>query len=66
MCFNIKVWIENNFKISIKKELTFSNFLSPYARMLPFGNMKPFDNKEIFLIMDYTFDVFTMRQIWIY
>ena len=63
MCFNMKVWIEKNFKISIKKALTFSNSLSPYARMLPFGNMKPFDNKEIFLIKDYTFDIFTMGQI---
>jgi hypothetical protein len=46
----MKVLIQENHKISgldRRKKLTFSKFFTPYGRMLPNGNIKPFGNKEL-------------------
>ena len=54
----MKVWFEKTSTyrtLMDEKELTFSKFLSPYNRMLLFGNMRPLDNKEIFVTNDYIF-----------
>ena len=48
-----------------EEELTFSKFLSSYSQMLPFGNMRPLDNKKTIVANDYIFYVSTMRPLQI-
>jgi hypothetical protein len=40
-----------------QKRLTFSKFLYPYGRMLPKGNVKPFDDWELILGNEHTLGI---------
>ena len=46
-----------------EKKINFLKFVSPYGRVLPNGNIKPFDTEELFCSEEHTFPIHMVKEL---